>query len=181
MLKYYVKDYIVYIIYNIVLLTLAFVFNRFYQMLIFILFYDLIQNCFRYRFHADTVVENPTKAVKYCKIITIVVEIIYLITCTGLDISIYSNLAIIFLITSTSCILEVSLEYFIIKNDCLKDRTKLLELCKRANLTYSATNRMIMKFIENKSYQEIADMECVDIETIKKSILRSKKKIFKKP
>ena len=34
-----------------------------------------------------------------------------------------------------------------------------------------------MKFIENRSYQEIADIECVDIETIKKSILRSKKKM----
>jgi DNA-binding CsgD family transcriptional regulator len=36
---------------------------------------------------------------------------------------------------------------------------------------------MIMRYVERKSYDEIADIECVDPETIRKSILRSKKKL----
>ena len=37
---------------------------------------------------------------------------------------------------------------------------------------------MIMKYVDNLSYQEIAYKECIDIDTIKKSINRSRKKIF---
>ena len=181
MIKYYIKDYAVYILYNIVLLTLAFFLNRFYQMLLFILFYEIIQNCFKYRFHADTIESTPSKAVNLCKIITIIVELTYLSLCNSLNISIYSNLLLIFLTAFLSCLLEFFLEKVLIKEDYLKDKDKLLYLCKQAHLTEAATNRMFMKYIEHKSYQEIADLEFVDVDTIKKSINRSKKKIFKKP
>lgn len=177
--KIKLKGLIIFWIYNIILLTISYFLNRFFQMLIFILFYDFIQNCFNYRFHADTIQTDPIKAVRLCKIITIVVDIVYLIFCKNLDISVYSNLLIIFVIVFISCLLEFALEIFITKPNYLKDRDKLLELCQKANLTGNATNRMVMKYIENKTYQEIADIEYVDIETIKKSINRSRKKIFK--
>lgn len=178
MLKYRIKDILIYLVYNIILLTISYFLNRFFQMLIFILFFGFIQNCFRYRFHADSIVSDPVKAVKLCKVITICVEIIYLIFCKELDISIYSNLFIIFLIAFTNCLLEFALENFVIKNSYLHNEEKLLELCRKSNLSQNATNRMIMKFIENKTYQEIADIECVDVDSVKKSISRSKKKIF---
>ncbi len=54
-----------------------------------------------------------------------------------------------------------------------------MRLCIRANLTENAKNRMVMKYIENKTYEEIAIIESVDVETIKKSINRSRNKIFK--
>ena len=177
--KIKLKGLITYLIYNIVLLTVSYFFNRFFQMLIFVLFFEFIQSCFKYRFHADTVIKDPIKAVRYCKLITVCVEIIYMAFCENLNISVYSNLFVIFLIALSNCILEFSLERFFIKQDCLKNKDTLLELCQRANLTENATKRMIMKYIENKSYQEIADIECVDIETIKKSINRSRNKIFK--
>ena len=50
---------------------------------------------------------------------------------------------------------------------------------KKAKLSRNATDRMILKYIDNKTYQEIADLECVDLQTIKISINRSRKKIFK--
>lgn len=53
------------------------------------------------------------------------------------------------------------------------------ELCQKANLSKNATDRMILRYVENKTYQEIADLECVDVDSIKKSIMRSRKKIFK--
>lgn len=179
LLKLKLKSLITFIIYTAILLTIAYFFNRFFQMLLFILFFSFIQNCFRYRFHADTIVKEPIKSVRLCKLITIGVEIIYLIFCKNLDISLYSNLFIIFLIAASNCILEFSLENFFIKQDCLKDKETLLNLCNKANLTQNAIDRMTMKYIENLSYQEIADKECVDIDTIKKSINRSRNKIFK--
>lgn len=179
MLKYRIKNILIYLIYNIILLTIAFLLNRFYQMLIFVLFYSFLQNCFKYRFHAETIIEDPIKAVRTCKIITIFIEIIYLIFCYNLDISIYSNLLIILLITIINCLLQLLLENFMVKQDVLKNKEKLLNLCRKVKLTKNATDRMFMKYIDNKTYQEIADIECVDVETIKKSINRSRNKIFK--
>ncbi len=177
--KIKLKSLISYLIYNIILLTISYFLDRFFQMLIFILFFEFIQNCFRYRFHADSIVDNPIKAVRLCKVITIGVEIVYLIFCKDLDISVYSNLFIIFLIAFINCLIEFAIQNFAIKENVLKDKDKLLELCNRSNLTANATNRMILKYIENKTCQEIADIECVDVDTIKKSINRSRKKIFK--
>ena len=173
------KSLIAYLIYNAFLLLVSYYFNRFLQMLIFILFFSFIQNCFKYRFHADTIVTDPIKAVKLCKVITIIVELVYLAFCNKLDISIYSNLLIIFLIAFTNSLLEFSLEAFFTKDNCLKDKEILLDLCSKAKLSLNATNRMMLRYIENKSYEEIADLECVDVDSIKKSIARSKNKIFK--
>lgn len=99
--------------------------------------------------------------------------------CKNLDISIYSNLFIICIISLLNAILEFSLEIFLIKEDDLRNESKLLLLCKKAKLSKNATDRMMMKYIENKTYQEIADLECVDVQTIKISINRSRHKIFK--
>lgn len=179
MMKYRIKDTLDFLLYHIILLTISFLLDRFYQMLIFILFYGFIQNSFRYRFHADTIQHDPIKTVRLCKIITICVEIIYLMLCKDLDVSIYSNLFIIFLITLLNAILEFALEIFLIKEEDLRNESKLLLLCKKAKLSKNATDRMIMKYIKNMTYQEIADLECVDLQTIKISINRSRKKIFK--
>lgn len=174
-----IKGLLSYILYNAILLTFSYFVGRFYQMLLFVLFYNTIQNSFKYRFHADTIQHDPIKAVRLCKIITIFVEIIYLILCKDLDVSIYSNLFIIFLITLSNAILEFSLEIFLIKEEDLRNESKLLLLCKKAKLSKNATDRMVMKYIKNMTYQEIADLECVDLQTIKISINRSRKKIFK--
>ena len=179
MLKYRIKDTLDFLLYHIILLTISYFLDRFYQMLIFILFYSFIQNCFRYRFHADTIQQDSVKASLLCKIMSITTEIIYLIFCNNLKVSVYSNLFIIFLITLLNAILEFALENFLIKEDDLRNESKLLLLCKKAKLSKNATDRMVMKYIENKTYQEIADLECVDVQTIKISINRSRHKIFK--
>lgn len=178
LVKLKVKSLIIAIIYNAVLLTFSYFIDRFFQMLMFILFFSVIQNCFRYRFHADTIQPNPIKSVKLCKLITVAIELTYLALCKDLDISVYSNLALILLIAFINCILELSLENYFIRHDVLKDKSKLIELCNARKITKVACNRLILKYIEGYTYQEIADLECVDIETIKKSISRSRKKLF---
>lgn len=179
LVKLKIKGLITCFIYNAILLTISYFLDRFFQMLMFVLFFELMQSSFKYRFHADTIVDNPIKAIRYCKIITIIVEIVYLIFCNNFNISLYSNLFIIFGIALFSCILELSLEFCLVKQSQLKDKETLLRLCTKANLTENAKNRMVMKYIDGKTYREIADLECVDIETIKKSINRSRNKILK--
>lgn len=179
LLKLKLKGLIVYLIYNAILLTIAFLLNRFFQVLLFVLFFNFIQNCFRYRFHTDTLISNPIKAIRYCKLVTIIIEILYLVFCKDLDISIYSNLFIIFSIALVNCILEFSLEHLIITHNCLSNKDTLIELCTKEHLTESAYKRLYMKYIEHKTYEEIADLEFVSVETIKKSINRSRNKIFK--
>lgn len=181
-IKYLIKsntDLIFYILYSVGILAIAFVFDRFFQMLMFILFFETIQNCFKKRFHADTLFpDKPIKAVKYCKIITIIVELVYLYYCKDLNTSVYSNLVVIFLIACGNSLLEFYCERTIVKMCRLRNLEDLKMLCEEAKLTPLATNRMIMYFIEKKSYSEIASIEFVDDETIKTSIKRSKKKIF---
>lgn len=75
MLKYRIKDTLDFLLYHVILLTVSYFFDRFYQMLIFILFYSFIQNCFRYRFHADTIQSDSVKASLLCKIMSITMEL----------------------------------------------------------------------------------------------------------
>lgn len=171
------KERVIYLLYNLVLLAFAFVFERFLQMLMFLLFFNSLQNCFAFRFHSNTIVENPIKAVKYCKIITIVIEIIYLSFCKELDVSVYSNLFVIFVIAFTNALLQFYCEKTIITKARLSNLDDLKYLCEEAHLSQLATNRMIMRFVEKKSISEIATIEFVDDETIKKSIQRSRKKL----
>lgn len=175
--KLAIKGFIEYLIYCITILIIAYFFERFFQMLMFILLFNVVQNSFLKRFHSDTLIESPIKALKWCRIITIVVEIVYLIFCKELDITLYNNLLIIFFIATSNALLQFFLERVAITKETLKDYNTLNTLCKEANLTEQATKRMIMKYVENKKYSEIADIECVDEESIKSSIRRSRRKL----
>lgn len=165
-----------FIIYCLILLGISFVFNRFYQMLIFLLLFNFIQDTFIYRFHADTIIEDPIKALKWCKVITITIHILYLIFCKNLNYSIYSNLCIIILIALLNCLLEFSIQKLIIRNIKLCDYNTLIEMCEKANLSYDVQKRLIMKYIQHKTNKEIAQIECVDEQAIKMTINRSLKK-----
>lgn len=172
-----IEHYLLYILYNIILLIISFICNRFFQMLMFILFFNSIQNCFNKRFHADTILNDPIEATKCCKIITLIIEILFIIFCKNLKFSIYSNLFIIFFIAFTNCILQYYCEKFIITKSILNDKRLLIEACNNIGLSELSTNRLILKYIEHKTYKEIADLECITEDSIKKSITRSRKKL----
>lgn len=100
-----------------------------------------------------------------------------MIFCKNLSASIYLNLCIIFSIALANALIEFYAEKTVINVASLHDFEALTRLCNEAKLTDNATKRMVMRYVERKSYDEIADIECVDPETIRKSILRSKKKL----
>ena len=59
----------------------------------------------------------------------------------------------------------------------LKDEDTLRMLCEEAKLTEESTHRLILRYVYNKKVIEIAEIECVEVDTIKKSISRSLKKL----
>lgn len=172
-----IKNRISYLIYCICILAIAYTFDKFLQMLMFILFFNLIQDCFSKRFHSETIEDNPIKAVEYCKIITIFVGFGYLIFCKDLNISIYVNIFIIFIISLTSALLQFFLDLTMTSSCLLREPDGLILLCEIFCLTETAIRRLFLKYIKNLSNKEIAALENVEEEAIKKSIERSKKKM----
>lgn len=57
------------------------------------------------------------------------------------------------------------------------DKNELLEICKKCNFTKLATRRMVMHYIEEKTYSEIACIDCVEYLSIKNEFMRYKRKI----
>lgn len=169
---------IVYILHCLAVLFLAYLLNKFFQMLWFLIFFNLIQSCFNYRFHTDTIIQDdPIRADNVCKLITIVVELLYLAFCKDLNVSVYSNLFVILIIATINALLQFTLERMILHNLPLHNKDKLIILCAENNISKVATNRMIQHYIEHKSIKDIAADECVEIETIKQSIRRTKRKL----
>ena len=172
------KKRLVYYLYCVLIVLFSYVFDRHIQMIMFIVFFELIQGCFKYRFHADTIFPNePIKATKYCKIITCIVEIIFLIFCKEIDTSYYLNVFVIMGIAFVNTLLEFCLERLIVTKSILNDKEKLEIACKQANLSELETKRMIMKYIEKKKYSEIALIERVEDDSIRRSIVRARRKL----
>lgn len=147
-------------------------------MLMFMLFFGFIQSCFLKRFHADHLFDNePIKAVNTCKLITFSVEIIYLIFCKTLIMSMYQNIFIIFGVALFNALLGFYAERTICFKSKLEDIETLIPLCKEAKLTPLATNRMVMRYVEKKTLKEIASIECVEEESIRKEFKRYRKKL----
>ncbi len=169
---------IVYYLYCCILLIISYFLNRFFQMLIFLLIFNFIQNAFNYRFHADTLYpDKPSKANLVCKFITIVVEIIYLIFCKELNVSVYSNLFVIFVIATINALLQFYLERVLNSKALLKNREFILTKGNEVGLSTTAINRLILRYVEGKSIKEIASIECLTEESVKQSLRRSKRKL----
>ena len=138
----------------------------------------LLLCCFHYRFHADTIYPNdPIKAGWCCKIITFVVEITFMLFCKDLNVSVYSNLLVIFFIAFCNSLLQFYLEKVIINSSILFNKEKLLQRCKEVKLSQIATKRLVQHYIKKVPIQRIAEQECVEALTIKQSIRRSKRKL----
>lgn len=170
--------YTIYFVHCLIILGLAYLLNRFFQMLMLILFFNAIQGCFNYRFHTDTIItDDPIKADNLCKLITVVVELVYLAFCKDINVSVYSNLFVIFTIASVNALLQYFLERIIIHSSALRNKDYLEYLCMEYSISTIATKRLIDHYIHKKSYKQIANEEFVEPDTVKQSIIRTKKKI----
>lgn len=63
------------------------------------------------------------------------------------------------------------------KKRILTNLKKLKAMCLEADLTEEATKRLILKYVDKKTYKEIANIEVVTEEAIKHSIRISRAKL----
>ena len=174
------KNKAIYIGYCILILAVSYFLDRFLQMLIFIIFFNFIQSCFKERLHAEYLIEDSyIKAHRLCKIITAAVEIIYMIFCKELNISVYSHLFLILIVATMNCLIGYVVQDLTYQRLAYCDFKYLTSACEKAGLSYQTTQRLVKRYIDHMSIKEIAQEECVEEQAIKMTINRAKKKIEK--
>lgn len=171
------KETIIYTILTTIVLCVAHIFDVLLEMSLFIIYYYFIKGLFIKQFHADTVAKSATQAVTLCFTITFITQLIFVFILVKFDLSFYINIYLGIALGLFSYILEDWLERISITTFVLKDKAKLLEACRNANLTKEATNRLVLKYIDGLKAKEIAELENVEELTISQSIRRSRRKL----
>lgn len=166
-----------FIIHCIIMLSIAYLFDRLIQMALFILLFKGIQNCFKIQFHADTLFpDDAIKATKICKVISIIMELFYLVYCKDIVVTIYANLFIIVFIAFVNALLEFSLRNIIVKKLNKKEiilsivennEAKIEKFCKKLGVPELAET---VYFFLNYTAEEAAEWLGVDSSTVKRRI-----------
>lgn len=171
------KEITIYTILTTIVLCVAYIFDVLLEMSLFIIYYYFIKGLFVKQFHADTIAKTPAQAVRMCFTITFITQLLFVFILVKFDLSFYINIYLGIALGLFSYILEDWLEKRVVKSSILKDKTKLLEACRNANLTKEATNRLILKYIDGLKNREIAELENVEETTVWQSIRRSRRKL----
>lgn len=171
------KEILIYVLLTTIVLIVAYLFDVLLEMSLFIIYYYFIKGLFIKQFHADTITNSPRKAVALCFTITFITQLIFIFLLVKFNLSFYFNIYLGILLGLFSYVLQDYLEKTLINASILKDKAKLLEACKNANLTNLATNRLVLKYVDGLKVREIADLENVEEITILQSIRRSRKKL----
>lgn len=171
------KETIIYTILTTIVLCVAHIFDVLLEMSLFIIYYYFIKGLFVKQFHADTIAKSAAQAVTLCFTITFITQLIFVFILVKFDLSFYINIYLGIALGMFSYILEDWLERTMINKSILKDKTKLLEACRIANLTKEATNRLVLRYIDDLHIKEIAELENVEEATVWQSIRRSRRKL----
>ena len=171
------KETLIYTILTSIILVVAYLFDVLLEMSLFIIYYYFIKGLFTKQFHADTIAKSANQAVILCFTITFLTQLIFIFLLVSFDLSFYFNIYLGIALGLFSYILQDYLEKVLINKSILKDKDKLLEACKNANLSNLATNRLILKYIDGLKIKEIAELENVEEITILQSIRRSRRKL----
>lgn len=91
-LKYKIKNILLDLLYYVIVFVCAYFFNKWFEMFCYILTFTIIRGEFTKAVHGSDFTESHTKAIKYCRRITFVVQIISLIFIISVNISKYINL-----------------------------------------------------------------------------------------
>ena len=161
----------------IIVLSIAYLFDRLIQMALFILLFKGIQNCFKMQFHADTLFpDDAIKATKICKLISIIMELFYLIYCKNLVVTIYANLFIIVFIAFANALLEFALRNIIVKK--LNKREIILSIVENDEEKIDAfcNSKGLINLSEtvylylNNTVEETAEILEIDNKTVQRRI-----------
>ena len=182
-----IKEYLGFFINCVIMLVIAYFFDKFFAMLLFIIFVGTIKSCFKIEFHADSLFDNePIKALNYCKFISILVEIIYLIVSSKLELTIYGNIFVLFTFALVNSILEVSLETIVISTSksrrekilkiVAKDEKEIENLCDKYCLNnYSEVIYLYL----NNTIEETSEILNIPVRTINNKINKFIRTIYR--
>lgn len=167
-----IREFVIWLLYNILLLTIAFLLERFLQMFVFVLLFNFFHNGFNYRFHSDDVTKTPVIAVRLCKIITLIVEVSFLIFCKEMDISLYSNLFIMTSICLGNCLLKfIIIQTFKYRARIIKkgiNEKELIEICNSKGLNDLERGIMVDYYCKGYKLDKIAIKYQYSVDNIKK-------------
>lgn len=173
-----IKEYLGFWLNCLIMLAIAYFFDKFFAMLLFILFVGTIKSCFKVEFHADSLFDNePIKALKYCKLISIGIEVLYLIISSKVELTIYANIFVLFTLALINSIFEIALESIVIKTTKSR-RDKILKivdnnekdiekLCKKNCL--NGYSEIIYLYLNN-TIEQVSEILNVPVRTINNKI-----------
>lgn len=128
MKKKHCKKTIIYLTLTLATLIVAFLFNRLWEMLLFVACFNFLHACFYKRFHANSIEKDFRKANWLCFIITLSVQTIYLILCISIKTTVYANIFIVIGVCLINCHLQ---DYLDLIEDKIKDEIKRAKLGNR--------------------------------------------------
>lgn len=157
---------------------LAYIFNKPYEMFIYIITYTFVRNEFTKAVHGKDFTSSYAKGIVYCRIITIVVQTISIIFLININISRYVNVLIGILLGIVNFFAKDYLEYHIVKNNLwLMNEETLDGLCVKYNLSDTARKRLKLRYIDKLKMKEIAQIECVEQDSIEEYFRILKKRL----
>ena len=173
---YRAKEKFISILNMVAILLLSYFFNKWFEMFIFMLTYNLIRCEFLLAVHGSDFVNSPSKSIILCRIITFIIQLTSIMFLISIDMSKFLNTFLASSLGAINYLLKFYLQRTLNLEFKIRDMTSLKTLCENAQLSELATRRMFMRYIEKKSIKEIAEIEMVEEATIIKSINRTRKK-----
>ena len=113
--KIRMKNTILDILYLLIVFLFALIFDKWFEMLIFVISYTLIRTEFLKAIHGSDFTESAKKGIIYCRIITFIVEIISVLFICNLNISKYINIILAVVLGIINFFAKDYLEYKIKK------------------------------------------------------------------
>lgn len=105
--KNLLKDLLFYLI----IFVLSWIYDKWLVMLSFICTYTIIRSEFLKAVHGSDFTDSPSKAIKYCRIITFIVQVLSIIFMINIDISKYVNILLAFILGVINFFTKDYLEY----------------------------------------------------------------------
>ena len=92
------KNIILNVLFLLIVFTFAYLYDKWFESIIYILTYTIIRSEFTKAIHGTDFTKSSYKGIKYCRYITFIVQVISIIFIITIDISKYINLLLAFIL-----------------------------------------------------------------------------------
>ena len=177
-LKHRIKNTFWDILAYLAVFILAYIFNKPYELFIYIVSYTFIRNEFTKAIHGKDFTDSSAKAIIYCRLITMVIQSVSIIFLININFLRYVNILLAVSLGVINFFAKDYFEYHLVKTNLwLINEETLEKLVIKNNLTPLAKNRLKMRYIDKKKIREIAELEKVEVESIEEYFRTLKKRL----